>query len=138
MTGRSSRAGRSHDVFSGGRSRDVFPVEAEGSGAGNVELVRFLGGGGGGGADPLPRVIEVRSAMAGARLCKKLQKSQTSESLIEPLIKRMRQNCDSREQTKRFSEISNKPEGRSRDVCAQGFSEIAREGRSRDLIAGVP
>ena len=86
MTGRSSRAGRSRDVFSGGRSRDVFPLEAEGGGAGNVEPVRFLGGGGGAGVEPARRVIEVRAAIAGARLCKKLQKSQTSESLMEPLI----------------------------------------------------
>ena len=116
-----------------GRSRDVSPLEAGGGGAGNVHDLE-AGGGGGGGSEPARRVIEVRAAIAGARLCKKLQQSQTSESLVEPLIRRMGQNCDSREQTKRFSEIPNKPEGRSRDVCTQGFSEIAGEGRSRDLI----
>ncbi len=74
-----------------------------------------------------------RAAIAGVRLCKNLQKSQISESWIEPLISRMGQNWETSEQTKRFSEISNEMGGRSR-VVFNSFSEICnKSGRSRDI-----
>ena len=93
-------AGRSRDVVRG-RSRDVVPF----AGGGAFEAVnagmacagafqRLLAGGGGCGAGPSPRVMTVlealRAANAGKRLCKNLQKSQISESWIEP--SRMGQN----------------------------------------------